>query len=415
MVPRKYIFEDADAMSDYLDDSYFNGKLLNAVLTTTNNLSYPSLNMEMLDLFNEAYYNATRVLFEQYPEIDIRRSYLDHVRACVGDDYTRDVVFAMVYVILNRLENRPEKAERFCSQLEIIYSFGKGYLDDIINAKRVCEYQRIYSDWDWTPPAVDLYEVFGTPTDWKEATDDFKLENIKSYMEHCITVDASYEVLSDIQKALHAEKKKDKDAYSANLLTKVAMMLSEIKREKDVSDSIKKVKAMQTEPDPPLTLTTEFHAQDYVEGEEPEPEEDKDAEIARLNGIIEEKDKEIAKAKESYAELEGINKDAMKLLGEMKEKFLKEAEIDPDDVAGERTLAITTITLVKILKAAGMGKDAGGYDDTNVAKLINYFTKFSPNTLRKQVPKTKIPKTALKEVKKVNELLKAVNLDISIK
>lgn len=82
--------------------------------------------------------------------------------------------------------------------------------------------------------------------------------------------------------------------------------------------------------------------------------------------------------------MEGINKDAMKLLGEMKEKFLKEAEIDPDDVAGERTLAITTITLVKILKAAGMGKDAGGYDDTNVAKLINYFTKSSPNTLRKQ-------------------------------
>ena len=415
MVPRKYIFEDADAMSDYLDDSYFNGKLLNGVLTMSNNLSYPSLTMEMLDLFNEVYYTATRVLFEQYPELDIRRSYLDNTRLRVQDDYTRDVIYAMVYVVLMRLENRPEKAERFCNQLQNIYSYSAGYMEEIINAGRVCEYQGIHSDWDWTPPAVDLYEVFGTPTDWKEATDDFKLENIKSYMEHCITVDARYEVLSDIQKALHAERKKNKDAYSANLLTKVAMMLSNVKSEKDVADSIKKVKELQTEPDPPLTLTTEFHAQNYVEGEEPEPEVDKDAEIARLNGIIEEKDKEIAAAKKSYDELDAINKDAMKLLGEMKEKFLKEAEIDPDDVAGERTLAITTITLVKILKAAGMGKDAGGYDDTNVAKLINYFTKFSPNTLRKQVPKTKIPKTALKEVKKVNELLKAVNLDISIK
>lgn len=126
MVPRKYIFEDADAMSDYLDDSYFNGKLLNAVLTTTNNLSHPSLNMEMLDLFNEAYYNATRVLFEQYPEIDIRRSYLDHVRACVGDDYTRDVVFAMVYVILNRLENRPEKRSGFVVNLRLFTLLAKG-------------------------------------------------------------------------------------------------------------------------------------------------------------------------------------------------------------------------------------------------------------------------------------------------
>src|SRR5574344_314169 len=415
MVPRKYIFEDADAMSDYLDDSYFNGKLLNGVLTMSNNLSYPSLTMEMLDLFNEVYYTATRVLFEQYPELDIRRSYLDNPRLRVQDDYTRDVLYALVYVVLMRLENRPEKAERFCNQLQNIYSYSAGYMEEIINAGRVCEYQGIHSDWDWTPPAVDLYEVFGTPTDWKEATDDFKLENINSYMEHCITVDARYEVWSDIHKDFHAERKKNKDDYSANLLTKVAMMLSNVKSEKDVADSIKKVKELQTEPDPPLTLTTEFHAQNYVEGEEPEPEVDKDAEIARLNGIIEEKDKEIAKAKESYAELEGINKDVMKLLDEMKEKFLKEAEIDPDDVAGERTLAITTITLVKILKAAGMGKDAGGYDDTNVARLINYFTKFSPNTLRKQVPKTKIPKTALKEVKKVNELLKAVNLDISIK
>lgn len=415
MIPRKYIFQEADAMSDYLDDSAFNGILLNAVLTTTNNLHYPPLQMEMLELFNEAYYNATRVLFEQYPEIDIRKNYLDYCLSYVGDEYTRNVIFAMVYMILSRLEHGPEKASRFCTQLQNIYNYKNGYLDDITSVWRTCYNRNVYSDWDWTPPAVDLYEVFGIQTDWKEATDNFKLDNIKSYMEHCITVDARYEALTDIQKALHAERKKNEGAYSANLLTKVAIMLSEIKREKDIADSVKKVKELQTEPNPPLTMTTEFHAQNYVEGEDSEPTVDKDAEIARLNGIIEEKDKEIAKAKESYAELEGINKDAMKLLDEMKEKFLKEAEIDPDDVAGERTLAITTITLVKILKAAGMGKDAGGYDDTNVAKLINYFTKFSPNTLRKQVPKTKIPKTALKEVKKVNELLKAVNLDISIK
>jgi len=415
MVPRKYIFEEADAMSEYLDDSAFNGILLNAVLTTTNNLQYPPLKLEMLDLFNEAYYNATRVLFEQYPEIDIRRNYLDYCLSYIGDEHTRNIVFAMVYMILSRLEHGPDKASRFCTQLQNIYDYKNGYLDDITSVWRTCYNRNVYSDWDWTPPAVDLYEVFDIKTDWKEATDDFKLDNIKSYLEHCITVDARYEVLSDIQKELHAERKKNENAYSANLLTKVAMMLSDIKREKDVEDSIKKVKALQTEPDPPMDFSAEFHAQDYVEGEEPEPEVDKDAEIVRLNGIIEEKDKEIAAAKKSYDELDAINKDAMKLLGEMKEKFLKEAEIDPDDVAGERTLAITTITLVKILKAAGMGKDAGGYDDTNVAKLINYFTKFSPNTLRKQVPKTKIPKTALKEVKKVNELLKAVNLDISIK
>lgn len=415
MVPRKYIFEDADAMSDYLDDSYFNGKLLNGVLTMTNNLSYPSLSLEMLELFNEAYYIATRVLFEQYPEMDIRRNYLDYTRRSVQDDYTRDVIYAMVYVILCRLENRPEKAERFCVQLSNIYSYSAHYMEEIISVDRVCEYQHIYSDWDWTPPAVDLYEVFGTPTDWKEATDDFKLENIKSYMEHCITVDARYEVLSDIQKALHTERKKNKDAYSANLLTKVAMMLSSVKSEKDVADSIKKVKELQTEPDPPLTITTPLHAQNYVEGEEPEPEFDKDAEIKRLNDVIASKDDELAAAKKSYEELEGINKDAMALLEEMKKKFLNEAEIDPDDLVGTRTLAISTITLVKILKAAGMGKNAGGYDDTNVAKLINYFTQYSPNTVRKQVPKTKIPKTAAAEVAKVNALLKAVNLDISIK
>lgn len=415
MVPRKYIFEDADAMSDYLDDSYFNGKLLNGVLTMTNKLSYPTLSMEMLDLFNEAYYTATRVLFEQYPEIDIRRNYLDYTKSYVHDDHTRDVIYAMVYVILSRLDDRPEKAERFCSQLQNIYSYSAGYMDDIINAGRVCEYQGIHSDWDWTPPAVDLYEVFGTPTDWKEATDDFKLENIKSYMEHCITVDARYEVLSDIQKALHAEKKKDKEAYSANLLTKVAMMLSDVKREKDVQDSIKKVKELQTEPDPPLTLPTEFHAQDYVEGEEPEPEEDKDAIIAELNKKIENL---LAELTHSEEETESLKKDlgwANEIIEDLKNKQAEESEEDPDDVPEVRTQKVVTNVLFAILKKAGMGGDSIDYNKTDVADLIHYLTGFSSNTIRQTLTYPRTTSSSNKEVKIAKALLKKVNLELSIK
>lgn len=415
MVPRKYIFEDADAMSDYLDDSYFNGKLLNGVLTMSNNLSYPPLTMEMLDLFNEVYYTATRVLFEQYPELDIRRSYLDNTRLRVQDDYTRDVIYAMVYVVLMRLENRPEKAERFCNQLQNIYSYSAGYMEEIINAGRVCEYQGLHSDWDWTPPAVDLYEVFGTPTDWKEATDDFKLENIKSYMEHCITVDARYEVLSDIQKALHAEKKKNKDAYSANLLTKVAMMLSDIKREKDVSDSIKKVKAMQTEPDPPLTLTTEFHAQDYVEGEETDTEDEKDEEIKRLNGIVESTKKDLDAANGTITDLNSQLEEAQQELGELREKLAAFTEDDENDVPDERTQKVVTRYMLEILKKAGMGGQYNDYNKTDAADLIHYLTDFSVNTVRTTLTYPRMSSSADKEIADVKKLLKKVNLSISIK
>lgn len=414
MVPRKYIFEDADAMSDYLDDSYFNGKLLNGVLTMTNNLGYPSLSLEMLELFNEAYYIATRVLFEQYPEMDIRRNYLDYTRRSVQDDYTRDVIYAMVYVILCRLENRPEKAERFCVQLSNIFSYSAHYMEEIISVNRVCEYQGIYSDWDWTPPAVDLYEVFGTPTDWKEATDDFKLENIKSYMEHSITVDARYEVLSDIQKALHAERKKNKDAYSANLLTKVAMMLSNVKSEKDVADSIKKVKQLQTEPDPPLTLTTEFHAQNFVEGETESKEDEKDAEIARLNGIIEKNNQDLHEINETVASLNSQLDDALVQVKELTEKAALLTEEDDNDVPDERTQKVVTNYLYKILQLAGMGGKSKDFHKTDAADLIHYITGFSTNTIRTSLTYPRNASTAKKEIAAVKKLLKTVNLDISI-
>lgn len=414
MVPRKYIFEDADSMSHYLDKSKFNGILLDGVLTLTANPMYPPLKLEMLQVFNEAYYYATRVLFEKFPELDVKHGYLEDCANSIGDEFTRDVIFAMVYIILSRLEFEPDKATRFCNQLQIVYQYKNGYLEEITNVWRKCYNSNIYSDWDWCPPAVDLYELFGTETDWREATDNFNLDNIKSYLEQCVTASGKFEVISDIHTQLFALQKETPDSYPSNLLTNVAMLYSEAKRQKE--DEEKKWEEDREAQGPPLNAEI-LDPEDIPFIDDPDGKavlEEKNAEIERLNGVIDSTTEQLKEANAMLSEIRPQLEKALTELAELREKDANEPVIAPDDVPGERTLCITTITLVKILRAAGMGHGVGDYDNTKVAELITYFTKQSTDRIRKQVPKTRIPGTAKKEVAKVNKMLKDVNLDISI-
>ena len=221
MIPRKYIYEDADSMSRFLDHSKFNGFLLDGLLEYMNSNPNRTLTLDPLGFFNEVYYFANRIMFEPFPEIDIRNRFIGECMDHTQDVITRDIVFAMLFVVLDRLRDMPGKAVRFCNQLEVIYNYRDGYLGNFYSLSSDCERADLYSDWNWTPPAVDAYVLFGSVDDWREATDGFKYDFIKAYYDSCNDVQDQYYVMDDIFKQLKEYKDRHPDEISKQQFDKV--------------------------------------------------------------------------------------------------------------------------------------------------------------------------------------------------
>ncbi len=414
MVPRKYIFLDADSMAHYLKGSDFNGLLLNGVLTIKNRQQYPMLYMDTLPIFNEAYYYATRVLFEQFPEMDIMRDYINDCTARIKDDVAPHVIFAMVYIILSSLSDIPDKAKRFCNQLQNIYRYRDGYMDEITSVWRECDRRGIHSDWDWYPPIIDCFENREAPVDWKDATDDFNFDNIQSYMDCCVVANTKYDILSTIQERLLNEHKANPDQYPINLVAKVTLLLTRVREEKEAED--KKWEEERAAMGP--TIEAEFiDPKDYVFGRDKYADaviELKDAEISRLNGVIEANTDKIKELNELAASLQEKLDNALALAKELQGQQIEDDSSETAADEGQGRQKVITNYLFAILKKAGLGKETVDYNKTDVSKLIHYITGFSSNTIRQTLTYPRLTSAAEKEVKKAAALLKKVNLDISI-
>lgn len=372
------------------------------------------LYMDTLPIFNEAYYYATRVLFEQFPEMDIMKDYINDCTARIKDEVAPHVIFAMVYIILSSLSDIPDKAKRFCNQLQNIYRYRDGYMDEITSVWRECDRRGIHSDWEWYPPIIDCFENREAPVDWKDATDDFNFDNIQSYMDCCVVANTKYDILSTIQERLLDEHKANPEQYPINLVAKVTLLLTKIREEKEAED--KKWEEERAAMGP--TIEAEIiDPNDYVFGSDKYADaliELKDAEIKRLNGVIETNTTKITELNDLATDLQKKLDQALALAQRLEDQISGEVPIDENEVLEGRTLHVLTVTLVKILKEAGMGRESHGFDDTAAARLIGYLIKYSPNTIRKIVPKDKCPKRSAEEVTKVNKLLREANLRISI-
>lgn len=415
MIPRRYIFEDADSMSPFLDHSKFNGFLLDGLLEYMNSNPNRTLTLDPLGFFNEVYYFANRIMFEPFPEIDIRNRYIGECMDHTHDVLTRDIVFAMLFVVLDRLRDMPGKAVRFCNQLEVIYNYREGYLGTFYSLSSDCERAGLYSDWNWTPPAVDAYILFGDVEDWREATDGFKYDFIKAYYDSCNGVQDQYYVMDDIFKQLKEYRDSHPDEISKNQFDKVLFLHITAKRNKEREDEAEAERKRQEEETAKAAAEPEVPALSEKESELQSQLAERDAEIDRLNKDIEHKNAYIREHNGKESELASKLRISEDLVAELREQLQAFSEEDSADEVGVRTQKVVTNYLFSILKKAGLGNETVDYNKTDVADLIHYLTGFSTNTIRTTLTYPRTSSSSSKEVKKVEALLKKVNLDISIK
>lgn len=204
-LPRVFIYRDKAELDDFLNDNPLNDALYDVFLDVKD--SYYYLKRSPESIFNEVYYQCTRLMLDPHPEARVR-FYLDDAKENMGTRYASDLVFSMVYAVLSLQPEITKPIKRFLRYLEgqtlnecyfpafqEMVSQWNGY----VNGLKVAEPRRFKSDFTSCPePPEKLERALFL---WSSVTKEYNQDRIRMIVNLWEDMDDKLAVLDKIEKA----------------------------------------------------------------------------------------------------------------------------------------------------------------------------------------------------------------------
>lgn len=209
-LPRTFIYRDR-TLDEILSDHILNDSLYNIFLDVKD--SYYNLKISAEKVFNEVYYQCTRLSLDPHPEERVW-DYRNDTKETTDWKYTSDLVFSIVYAILTLQPIKSPAIERFLRVLKGAglndcyfsefqkFAEAKGYLLIPIPSWTFMPYPE-------PPERINEYGAFL----WSEITNDYDQERIRCIVNLWKTKDDKLAILDKIEKAYHY----DKDFYGPHI------------------------------------------------------------------------------------------------------------------------------------------------------------------------------------------------------
>lgn len=198
---RILLYRGHDDMADYLRNSPFNRCVYKVLLHHGPN----PLPLDMLTLFNEAYYQCVRINYDSTPGTDLDTRYTQEETLWLASKQSACLVFSIVWGMLRSKKEVTFSEECFVNQFfpvmdsvaghELAYTLIKYMAGDRMFPPR------------WFPPLptpVDELPLITGKSDclaWREVTDDFSQKTIERYLELYETPEEQTALLSMIEGA----------------------------------------------------------------------------------------------------------------------------------------------------------------------------------------------------------------------
>lgn len=205
-LPRTFIYRDRKELDEFLKDNELNEALYDVFLEVKD--SYYNLKISAERIFNEVYYQCTRLMLDPHPEARVW-DYLNDAKENTGWRYTSDLVFSMVYAVLSLQPRLPLSIKRFLRCLEgknlnecYFPAFCK--MTDSwggIECGRIVGEAKYYQS-DFIPSPELPERLFSyKPFIWSEVTDDYNQERIRMIVNLWSSEEDKLAVLSMIEDA----------------------------------------------------------------------------------------------------------------------------------------------------------------------------------------------------------------------
>lgn len=150
-----------------------------------------------LNIFNEVYFQCTRILAERHPEDDFVSSYFDDARISLGSAYEAEIVFSIVYLMFSVMNDKTIKTERFRSTIENHLNPKSGYFVHFKSIADDYTMKGLSFDLSFTPIPINISNP--AQLDWRSITHDFHPSLIDEAVQLGTTEDAQHSILDVIQ------------------------------------------------------------------------------------------------------------------------------------------------------------------------------------------------------------------------
>jgi len=129
------------------------------------------LNAPALQLFNEAYYQCTKLHIDKHPEEDIRTNYYVDARENLGCTIAAEVVFSMVFALLSTMKNRTVKTENFAQIIKEDFSHKSPYFSSFVSIVKQYKSKGISFPLSFYPSPINV--GYPDQIDWAHITHNF--------------------------------------------------------------------------------------------------------------------------------------------------------------------------------------------------------------------------------------------------
>lgn len=207
--PRELIFRERKDIDEFLSEPGLNSSLYELLLSVRepNEVRY-ALKVTPLQIFNEAYGQALRVILDRHPEEDYYNNYFLNAKKYFTRSYEADLVFCVVYVLLKFSNIGTPNIERFLSVFENRMKDKPMYFPDF---QKFCNTLSRKRSFNKNTDRFYLHTDTITPKDyaninWSAATFEYNEDWIKYYVDFGADTEEQIAMIDSIQSSFELDQ-----------------------------------------------------------------------------------------------------------------------------------------------------------------------------------------------------------------
>lgn len=201
---RKLLYRGYDDMVDYLRNSPLNRLIYQIILTYG---PKPPVDIPMLTIFNEAYYQLVHINIDSNPGVELRKRYLDEEIAFLGSEKAAMVVFSVVWALIRRKWDENTSFNEKCFQEEFFPIMETGEFERLSYIIiKFSAGERLFPSKKYRVLPSPVNELPGAETEeekeaWRQVTNNLSYKTIERYLRLYATPAEQHDLLKIIESA----------------------------------------------------------------------------------------------------------------------------------------------------------------------------------------------------------------------
>lgn len=229
ILPREMLWTDKESMDEFFDLDPVNEKFFEVFVTLKDEPF--DVKMDELKVFNEVYYQTTRMIYEHAMPDDIQK-YIADIKENLGWQYSAHIVLTISYFLIIHSDNIEKPLNYFTTKKIKDLMVGRPFWRPFWKLSLSLKKQKLYLKYNFKPNPVPVKYLADKYVKWNEITSNYDLTTLyevislwqndedKKFIDRLIETNVKFKSSEIREKYCHIRKLLKDSLYGANEVSK---------------------------------------------------------------------------------------------------------------------------------------------------------------------------------------------------